>query len=100
MLKMFDRIVAARERLRGHAHKTPMMTSRTINRLTGAEIFFKCENLQRGGAFKFRGAFNAISQLGEEERKKRHRDLFLWQPRPGGGAGLSIVGCAGGGRHA
>jgi len=70
MLKMFDRIVAARERLRGHAHKTPMMTSRTINRLTGAEIFFKCENLQRGGAFKFRGAFNAISQLGEEERKR------------------------------
>jgi threonine dehydratase len=68
--RMFDRIVAARERLRGHAHRTPILTSRTVNQLTGVEVFFKCENLQRAGAFKFRGAFNAISQLGPQERKK------------------------------
>jgi threo-3-hydroxy-L-aspartate ammonia-lyase len=67
---MLDRIAAARERLRGHAHRTPILTSRSINQLTGAEVFFKCENLQRAGAFKFRGAFNAICQLGPEERKR------------------------------
>jgi threo-3-hydroxy-L-aspartate ammonia-lyase len=70
MLKMFDRIAAARERLRGHAHKTPILTSRTLNKLAGAEVYFKCENFQRAGAFKFRGAFNAVSQLTPEERKK------------------------------
>jgi threonine dehydratase len=67
---MFDRIAAARERLRGHAHRTPILTSRAVNQLTGAEVFFKCENLQRAGAFKFRGAYNAISQLAAEQRQK------------------------------
>jgi threonine dehydratase len=66
---MFDRIAAARERLRGHTHRTPILTSRTVNQMTGAQVFFKCENLQRAGAFKFRGAFNAISQLGPQERQ-------------------------------
>src|SRR5580704_11190983 len=67
---LFERIAAARERLRGQAHATPILTSRTVNKMTGAEVFFKCENLQRGGSFKFRGAFNAIAQLGTEERKR------------------------------
>jgi threonine dehydratase len=67
---LFARIAAARERLRGQAHRTPILTSRTVNQLTGAEVFFKCENLQRGGAFKFRGAFNAICQLEPEQRKR------------------------------
>lgn len=60
---MFEKIKAARERLRGQAHVTPVMTSRTLNDRVGAEIFLKCENFQRVGAFKFRGAYNAISQL-------------------------------------
>jgi threonine dehydratase len=67
---MFKRIQAARERLKGHAHVTPVMTSRTLNRLVGAEVFFKCENFQRVGAFKFRGAFNSISQLSAEEKSR------------------------------
>ena len=50
-------------RIKGVAHKTPVLTSRTANQRTGGELFFKCENFQRGGAFKFRGAYNAIAAL-------------------------------------
>lgn len=67
---MFERVKAAQARLRGHAHVTPVMTSRTLDRMTGAEIYCKCENFQRIGAFKFRGAFNSISQLSEAERRR------------------------------
>jgi threonine dehydratase len=63
-------IADAAERLAGHAHRTPVMTSRTVNERTGAEVFFKCENFQRIGAFKFRGAYNAMSQLPPEERRR------------------------------
>jgi threonine dehydratase len=66
----FDDIAGAHERIRPHAHRTPVLTSATIDALTGAKVFFKCENLQRMGAFKFRGAFNALSQLGPEQRKR------------------------------
>ena len=66
---LFQEIEAARDRLKGRAHLTPIATSRTLNQLAGAEVFCKCENLQRGGAFKFRGAFNAISKLTEAEKK-------------------------------
>ncbi len=63
-------VEAAAQRLRGVAHRTPVMTSRTANALSGAELFFKCENLQRMGAFKFRGAYNALSQFSPEQREK------------------------------
>ena len=71
MLKLptYEDVLAATTRIAGVAHRTPIMTSRTINRETGAEIFFKCENLQRMGAFKFRGAFNALSKFDERQRK-------------------------------
>ncbi|HEX2908090.1 MAG TPA: threo-3-hydroxy-L-aspartate ammonia-lyase [Phototrophicaceae bacterium] len=65
---MFEQIQAAAERLRGQAHHTPVMTSRTLNTRAGAEVFLKCENLQRVGAFKFRGAYNAISQLSDAQK--------------------------------
>jgi threo-3-hydroxy-L-aspartate ammonia-lyase len=65
-----DDVRAAAERLRGIAHRTPVMTSRTLDERLGATVFFKCENLQRGGAFKFRGAYNAVSQLSAEERAR------------------------------
>src|SRR5258708_10240304 len=61
-------VAAAAERLAGHAHRTPVMTSRTVDERTGARVFFKCENFQRMGAFKFRGAYNAMSRLSPEER--------------------------------
>ena len=61
-------VAAAAGRLAGHAHRTPVLTSRTVDERTGAKVFFKCENLQRIGAFKFRGAFNALSQLAPAER--------------------------------
>ena len=67
---MFDAIRAASQRLQGHAHRTPIMTSRTLDERAGAEVFLKCENLQRVGAFKFRGAYNAISQLSDAERAR------------------------------
>jgi threonine dehydratase len=67
---MFERVKAARERLRGHANVTPVMTSRFLNESVGAEVFLKCENFQRVGAFKFRGAFNTISQLTDEQRDR------------------------------
>jgi threonine dehydratase len=54
--------------LEGKAHRTPVLTSRTVDRLTSARVFFKCENLQRGGAFKFRGAYNALHHLGGDEK--------------------------------
>lgn len=67
---MFEKILAAKQRLQGHANITPVHTSRTLNELLGAEVFFKCENFQRIGAFKFRGAFNSISQLTEAEKAR------------------------------
>jgi threonine dehydratase len=66
----FDQILAAAQRLAGVAHKTPVVTSRTLNALAGCEVFCKCENFQRVGAFKFRGAYNAISQLSAEEKAR------------------------------
>lgn len=66
----FNQIQAARDCLRGQAHATPVMTSRTLDERCGAQIFLKCENLQRIGAFKFRGAFNAISQLSDEQKRR------------------------------
>jgi threonine dehydratase len=66
----FDDIAAAHQRIKPHAHRTPVLTSATIDALTGARVFFKCENLQRMGAFKFRGAYNALSQLGTEQKRR------------------------------
>lgn len=60
-------VQAASERIQGVAHRTPVLTSRTADEQTGAQIFFKAENLQRMGAFKFRGAYNAISQFTPEQ---------------------------------
>jgi len=57
-------------RIAGKAHRTPVLTSRTADAMSGASLFFKAENLQRGGAFKFRGAYNAISALPEEVRRR------------------------------
>jgi threo-3-hydroxy-L-aspartate ammonia-lyase len=65
----FELIKAAQKRLQGHAHVTPVMTSQTLNQLTGAEIFLKCENFQRMGAFKFRGAYNAMSRLTNDQKQ-------------------------------
>ena len=63
-------VEAAAARIAGHAHRTPVLTSRTVNTRTGAEVFFKCENFQRIGAFKFRGAYNALAQLADEQRRR------------------------------
>ena len=68
-LPTFEDVQAAAQRLQGHAHPTPVMTSRTVNEEFGAEVFFKCEHLQRMGAFKFRGAFNALSKFTPAQRK-------------------------------
>jgi threonine dehydratase len=59
----FDDVARAHERIKPQARRTPVLTSATVDALTGASVFFKCENFQRMGAFKFRGAFNALSQL-------------------------------------
>jgi len=65
----FDDVAAAAQRLAGVAHRTPVMTSRTADALCGGTLFFKCENLQRMGAFKFRGAYNALAQFTPEQRR-------------------------------
>ena len=65
----YEDVVAAAGRIEGHAHRTPVLTSRTANEELGAEIFFKAENMQRMGAFKFRGGFNALSRFNEAQRK-------------------------------
>ncbi|MSQ49903.1 MAG: threo-3-hydroxy-L-aspartate ammonia-lyase [Betaproteobacteria bacterium] len=63
-------IEAAHRRISPHAHRTPVLTSGTVDALSGASVFFKCENLQRMGAFKFRGAYNALSQLGPADQRR------------------------------
>lgn len=68
-LPTFADVEAAAARIAGHAHKTPVFTSRTVNEALDAEVFFKCENLQRMGAFKFRGGFNALSRFDAGQRK-------------------------------
>ena len=68
-LPTYDDVVAAAARIRDHAHRTPVLTSRTADAETGASLFFKCENLQRMGAFKFRGAFNALSRFDAAQRR-------------------------------
>lgn len=65
----FQMILEARERLAGVARRTPVLTSRQINERTGGEIFFKAENLQRAGAFKFRGAYNKLASLPPDVRR-------------------------------
>lgn len=63
-------VEAAARRLTAVAHRTPVLTSRTINQLTNAQVFLKCENFQRTGSFKFRGAYNALAQLSEQQKQK------------------------------
>jgi threo-3-hydroxy-L-aspartate ammonia-lyase len=65
----FKDILAAAARIKGIAHRTPVLTSSTANALSGASVFFKCENFQRMGAFKFRGAYNAVAHLTPAQRK-------------------------------
>ena len=69
MLPTYDDVAAAAARLQGQAHWTPVMRSRTIDGELSAQLFFKCENLQRMGAFKFRGAFNALSRFDARQRQ-------------------------------
>ncbi|MDA8480262.1 threo-3-hydroxy-L-aspartate ammonia-lyase [Citrobacter sp. Awk 4] len=64
----YDDVVAAAKRIEGYANRTPVLTSRTVNDAFAADVFFKCENYQRMGAFKFRGAMNALSQFTPEQR--------------------------------
>ena len=63
-------VVAAAQRLAGHAHKTPVLTARFADELLGAKVFYKAENLQRMGAFKFRGGFNALAKFSAEQKTK------------------------------
>ncbi len=63
----FPEVESATRRLEGIVHRTPVLTSRTLDRMAGARLFFKCENFQRSGSFKFRGACNAVFSLGREE---------------------------------
>ena len=66
----YDDVAAAAVRIEGAAHRTPVLTSTIADAMTGARLFFKPENLQRMGAFKFRGAYNAIAKLGVDERRR------------------------------
>lgn len=66
----FDLIKQAATRIAGRVHRTPVMTSRSFNEVSGCEVFFKCENLQRAGAFKARGATNKILSLDDDEKRR------------------------------
>ncbi|NEP88066.1 MAG: threo-3-hydroxy-L-aspartate ammonia-lyase [Okeania sp. SIO2C2] len=65
----YNNITAAANRLYSVAHRTPVITSTTVNKLTNCQVFFKCENFQRTGSFKFRGAYNALSQLSKTQKQ-------------------------------
>jgi threonine dehydratase len=69
-LPAYDDVVAAAARISGVAHRTPVLTSRTADARTGGALFFKAENMQRAGAFKFRGAYNAIAKLSGEAKQR------------------------------
>lgn len=69
-LPTYDDVAAAARRLDGVAHRTPVLRSSTADARVGAQLFFKCENLQRMGAFKFRGAYNALSQFSDAQRER------------------------------
>ena len=69
-LPTFADVERAATQIAGVAHKTPVVTSKTIDTRTGASLFFKCENLQRAGAFKFRGAYNALSRFTDDQKKR------------------------------
>ena len=68
-LPTFDDVIEAARRIDGHAHCTPVLRSRTADDRLKASVFFKCENFQRMGAFKFRGAFNALSRFSAAQRQ-------------------------------
>jgi threonine dehydratase len=68
-LPSFEGVLAAAQRLHGHAHRTPVLQSRSLNARLGLQVFFKCENFQRMGAFKFRGGFNALSCFTTAQRQ-------------------------------
>jgi threonine dehydratase len=70
LLVSYDDVAGAARRIEGKAHRTPVLTSATVDARTGAQVFFKCENFQRMGAFKFRGAYNALARLSPEEQKR------------------------------
>lgn len=66
----FSDIATAGLWLAGVAHKTPVLTSKTVDQLVKSEVFFKCENFQRTGSFKFRGAYNALAQLSDAQKRQ------------------------------
>ena len=68
-LPTYEDVAQAAERILGVAHRTPVLTSRTVNEEFGAEVFFKCENMQRMGAFKFRGGYNALAKFSLDQRR-------------------------------
>ncbi|MCL2553086.1 MAG: threo-3-hydroxy-L-aspartate ammonia-lyase [Actinomycetia bacterium] len=68
-LPTYDDVRAAAARIEGRAHRTPVLRSRLVDEQTGARVLFKCENLQRMGAFKFRGAYNALARFSAEQRR-------------------------------
>lgn len=70
MIVTFSAVQEAAQRLQSVAHRTPVLTSSYLDQLTGNQLYFKCENLQRVGAFKFRGAYNAIAHLSTEEKRR------------------------------
>jgi threonine dehydratase len=70
LLPTFSDVESAARQILNVANPTPVANSRTVNRRTGADVFFKCENQQRGGSFKFRGAYNALSRLSRDDRRR------------------------------
>jgi len=70
LLPTYADVESAAQQIHGVAHRTPVVTSRTVDARTGARVFFKCEHLQRAGAFKFRGAYNALSRLSAGQRRR------------------------------
>ena len=93
--ELFRRVTDAAERLRDVAHVTPVVTSRWLDERLGAAVFLKCESFQRIGAFKFRGAYNAISRLSADERRRgvvtfsSGNHAQAW-PSPGGCSGSRL----------
>ena len=89
----YDDVTEAHERIRPYIHRTPVLTSSFFNNMTGAELFFKCENFQKAGAFKARGASNAVFGLSDDMAAKGVAT------HSSGNHGLSLSYAAGAARH-
>ena len=75
-----ENLIESHQRIKPYIHNTPVLSSQLLNKIAGSQLFFKCENFQKMGAFKMRGATNAIMQLTDEQKQETHLNSLVMPP--------------------